>query len=253
MPWFLVGDQMHSASLIRKIAAIEPAAVGLWTVAGSWSSGLGTNGLIPDDDLPWLFPDAPRLAQVLVTAGAWKRVRNGHMFVPDDVTHRIPTREAVDKGREAAAERQRRSRERKSSRRDSRVTGTVTAGVTPGPNPDPSQSILDSINHLAAGKALADEDLILKTIIDLIHERTGCALGADRARSIATSILGGRNLSDPVAYVHKAITAEPNPRQRFLTEPCGQCNPYRRLEGADGRDAGPCPRCVPASQNGARS
>lgn len=106
MPWFMVGDQMHSAPLLRKITAIEPAAVGLWAAAGSWSSGHLTDGFIPDDDLPWLFPDALKLAQALVTAGAWKRVRNGHEFIPDDVIYRMPAREAVDGSRKSNARRQ---------------------------------------------------------------------------------------------------------------------------------------------------
>src|SRR5450755_551390 len=249
MPWFLVGDQMHSAPLLRKITAIEPAAVGLWAVAGSWSSEHLTDGLIPDNDLPWLFPDALKLAQALVVAGAWKRVRNGHRFVPDGVTHKIPTRETVDADRSSAAERQRRSRAAKVSRRDSRVTDGVTNGVSHRAQSNPIQSVVEVINQASGSYALVDEDLILKTIIDLIAQRTGRVLAADRARTVAASILGGRNPSDPVAYVRKAITAEPNPRQRFLTsaedvppEPCGQCNPYLRLEDADGNDAGPCPR-----------
>jgi hypothetical protein len=255
--WFLVGDQMHSAPLFRKITAIEPAAVGLWTAAGSWSSEFHTDGFIPDDDLPWLFPDALKLARALVTAGAWKRVRNGHRFVPDGVTHKISSREQWEAEKQAAAERQRRSRQGRTSRRDTPVTDAVTHAGSHNAQSNPIKSVVDVINHVAGSNALVDEDLILKSIIDSIHERTGRVIGAAHARIIAASLLEGRQPRDRVAYCQTAIRREPNPAQRFLPAgssdlppQCGRCSPARRLEDDDGHDLGPCPTCHPASQNG---
>lgn len=215
MPWFLVGDQMHSAPMLRKITAIEPAAVGLWAVAGSWSSDHLTDGLIPDDDLPWLFPDAPRLAQVLVTAGAWKRVRNGHRFIPDGVTHKIPTREAVETDRSSAAERQRRSRERKLSRRDSHVSNGVSNGVSHSALSNPSLPMVDVSNPATGSSGFASSD-VTEEIIRAIYDRTSRVIDAEWAAKIAGHILGDRHVRDPAGYCRKAIESDPNPQVRFL-------------------------------------
>jgi hypothetical protein len=73
MTWFKVDDNLHSHSKTRKVLAEEPAALALWTVAGSWSSDNLTDGLIPDHQLPWLMPSrTDELARMLVTAGLWK-------------------------------------------------------------------------------------------------------------------------------------------------------------------------------------
>lgn len=212
MPWFLVGDQLHSAPMLRKILAIEPAAVGLWTVAGSWSSEYLTEGFIPDDALQWLFPDAPKLACALVTAGAWKRVKNGHRFVTDDVTHRIPKKQAVDNDRKAAAERQRRSRERKSSRRDAGVTNGVSH--TAQSNPDPYMAGLVNLTNGSSPPAVSHD--LISTITDEIEHCTGRVIDPAWAARIARHILGDREVRDPASYVTSAIRAEANPRVRFL-------------------------------------
>ena len=77
MTWFKVDDSFHSHP---KALATEPAALGLWVVAGSWSSSHLTGGVVPDDVLPRLLPDSARLAEALVTAGLWKRTRGGYRF-----------------------------------------------------------------------------------------------------------------------------------------------------------------------------
>jgi hypothetical protein len=211
MPWFQVGDQMHSAPVIRRITAIAPAAVGLWVVAGSWSSDFGTNGVIPDEDLPWLFPDAPELAKALVTARAWKRVKGAHKFIDDPVTHKIPTRESVDNAREKAAERQRRSRERKSSRRDS----SVTDGVTHSAHHHPIPLNGSVVNQSDPSRTPVSHDLI-ETIITEISTATGTTVDAPWAARIARHILDGRPVANPARYIEATIRAETDPRTRFL-------------------------------------
>jgi hypothetical protein len=146
VPWFLVDDHFHSHPHAAKALATEPAALSLWLLAGSWSSAHLTDGVVPDDELPRLAPDAVKLAEALVTARLWRRVKGGYKFVPG-VTHKIPARAAVERDRESAAERQRRRREAVSSRRDTTVTNAVSHGVTLDrtdttkehpPNPPPS-------------------------------------------------------------------------------------------------------------------
>jgi hypothetical protein len=107
MPWFLVDDQFHSHP---KALATEPAALGLWAVAGSWSSAHLTDGVVPDDVLPRLFPDAVKLAEALVTEGLWKRVKGGYKIVQGTGLCKIQARSAVEQERKNAANRQRRRR-----------------------------------------------------------------------------------------------------------------------------------------------
>lgn len=110
MTWFKVDDSFHSHP---KVLATDPAALGLWVLAGSWSSAHLTEGVVQDDVLPRLLPDAATLARKLVTAGLWKRVRGGYQF--HDWLDRNPTREAVAAERKANAERQRRFRDRQAT------------------------------------------------------------------------------------------------------------------------------------------
>jgi len=77
MPWFKVDDSFHSHP---KVLAAEPAALGLWVVAGSWSGANLSDGFVPDHVLPRLLPDSATLAQQLVAAGLWKRTRGGYKF-----------------------------------------------------------------------------------------------------------------------------------------------------------------------------
>jgi len=125
VPWFRVDDGFHSHP---KVLATPPAALGLWVVAGSWSSSHLTDGVVPDDVLPRLLPDAVKLAEELVTAGLWKRRKGGYRF--HDWTKKNPSKTAVENERKAAAERQRRRRQAMSSRRDKGVTHGVS---TPAP------------------------------------------------------------------------------------------------------------------------
>lgn len=211
MPWFLVDDQFHSSSTLRKILATEPAAVGLWTVAGSWSSANLTDGFVPDDVLPWLFPDAPRLAEALVTARAWRRVKGGHKFVPG-VTHKIPSRTAVENDRKAAAERQRRRRGGELSRRDSGVTNGVSHSAQSSPSPDVYRSVVD---HVAVGNGRASPEMI-DLIMEEIEMATGRRISAEYAQRTYVNIIGSRQPDNPAAYLRKAIRNEPDPRKRFL-------------------------------------
>lgn len=77
---FKVDDGFHSHNKIRKVIAECPAALGLWTVAGSWSSANLTDGFVPESELPWLFTGWEPLAQMLVTARLWRRVKGGYSF-----------------------------------------------------------------------------------------------------------------------------------------------------------------------------
>lgn len=77
VPWFKVSDDFHSHP---KAMAAGPAAVGLWVLAGSWSSANALGGFVPDYVLPRLSEDSTALARKLVAAGLWGKVKGGHRF-----------------------------------------------------------------------------------------------------------------------------------------------------------------------------
>lgn len=77
MTWFKVDDRLHSHP---KALATSLAALGLWTVAGSWSSDHRTGGVVPDHVILLLGRGTNELADELVAAGLWKRVRSGYRF-----------------------------------------------------------------------------------------------------------------------------------------------------------------------------
>lgn len=77
MTWFKVDDSFHGHP---KVLATDAAALGLWVVAGAWSSAHLTDGVVPDHALSRLLPDSATLAQKLVAAGLWRRIRGGYKF-----------------------------------------------------------------------------------------------------------------------------------------------------------------------------
>lgn len=136
MTWFKVDDSFHSHP---KALATDPAALGLWVVAGSWCGANLTNGFVPDHVLPRLAPGSAKLASKLVAAGLWERNGAGYLF--HDWADFNPTADKVLAERAAAAERQRRSREKVRHGVTDGVMNTVTDGVTsPAPTrPDPTR------------------------------------------------------------------------------------------------------------------
>lgn len=80
MTWFLVDDGLHAHP---KALATSLAALGLWSVAGSWSSRHLTDGFLPDHAIPLLSRGASELADELVATGLWRRVRGGYQFHGD--------------------------------------------------------------------------------------------------------------------------------------------------------------------------
>lgn len=122
MAWFPVSDNAHSHPKMRKAGL---AAVGLWSMSGSWNMDTLNDGFVPE----WFvkqFPRGVQLAKRLVEAGLWKTARrngdNGWLF--HDWKPEC-TKQRVEKLREEARLRKQKSRE---SRRDS--DGEVTVSVT---------------------------------------------------------------------------------------------------------------------------
>jgi hypothetical protein len=66
--WFKVDDKLHDH---RKTWGIDCAAVGLWTMAGSWCGANGTDGFVPEIVVSRWSKHWQRLAADLVTRGLW--------------------------------------------------------------------------------------------------------------------------------------------------------------------------------------
>lgn len=119
MPWYKVDDGLHSHPKARRAGL---AALGLWTVAGSWSAQHAQEGFVPN----WFaagWPNGRKRATELVAAGLWHAgERDGEAgWWFHDWEHFQPSRAEIERDREHNRERQKRFREK---RRQARVKVT---------------------------------------------------------------------------------------------------------------------------------
>lgn len=110
MTWFRVDDKLHSHP---KRHAASLRALGLWTLAGSWSGDQLTDGHIPAVIVKALGGTTTDAAS-LVNAGLWERVDGGYQF--RDWADHNPSRKDVQDKRNA--EREKKQRWREKARRD---------------------------------------------------------------------------------------------------------------------------------------
>lgn len=155
MSWFRVDDSFTDHPKVRSIPrADRKAAVGLWTLAGSYAARQLTDGFIFTDDVIDLGC-ATKDANALVKSGLWHAhghdcgrcapVPEGQYLFHDWLVYQR-SREKVLAERAAATERQRIARERAKSQRDTGVTADATEGVVtvPPTRPDPTPSVNES-------------------------------------------------------------------------------------------------------------
>lgn len=122
MPWFNVDDGFSNSKPVLKIPRrYRCAAIGLWTLAGSWSAKELTDGYIPEHCIEE-FSATTALADMLVRADLWKRVEGGWQF--EGWSKWQKTKERVLAYREREAEKKR------GQRSGGKPAGS--AGVSPG-------------------------------------------------------------------------------------------------------------------------
>lgn len=134
MAWFKVDDGFaNSRPVLRIPRRYRMAAVGLWTLAGTWSAKELTDGFIPDYVVEELGGSAA-LADHLVRAGLWERVGDGYQLIGWEKYQ--PTKAQVLARRSDEAERKKRAREayRKASEQQE------SSGVRSGHPPDTVRS-----------------------------------------------------------------------------------------------------------------
>lgn len=77
MSWFKIDDAFHSSKPVKKIPRkYRAAAIGLWTIAGSWCAQEEEDGFVPE----WMLEElcgTTALAAQLVRAGLWTVVKPG--------------------------------------------------------------------------------------------------------------------------------------------------------------------------------
>lgn len=153
MSWFKVDDGLHAS---RKLLSIPKrarfAAVGLWTIAGSWSADQLTDGTIPDYMLE-VFGAPPSAPQALVDAGLWEREQGSYVF--RNWHEYQPSKQDVDAERAASRERMRelRARRKQPKQPEQREEGEAFGRTGPNGsesvrNPDPTQSRPDPTQSL---------------------------------------------------------------------------------------------------------
>ena len=129
MPWFRLDDSFHSH---QKVIQAGNEAIGLYTRCGTYASQHLTDGFIAEH-VALLYGSA-ELAETLVRARLWRRVRGGWQM-PDYLDYN-PSREAVEKERKLKAERQRRWLEaRKRRGRDASIDASKDDAPDP-PRPE---------------------------------------------------------------------------------------------------------------------
>lgn len=131
MPWFNVDDGFaNSKPVLRIPRRYRCAAIGLWTLAGSWSAKELTDGFIPDEALEE-FAGTPAIAAMLVKAGLWRKVEGGWQF--EGWSKWQKTKERVLAYREREAEKKRGQR--------SNPKGAGQESVSPGDSRGTERSV----------------------------------------------------------------------------------------------------------------
>jgi hypothetical protein len=267
MVWFKVDDSLHSHP---KAMAASLAALGLWVVAGSWSSDHLTDGFVPDHMIPSLSRGTDKLAEELVAAGLWKRTRGGYLFhewaEDGHGTKRNPTKKEVVENRAKRAEAGRKgglasgkSRSKPGSKREANASADASGSVEPPSRPSP-EGTRDGKGSQSSSRRNArgpdDDDSIDLAIVQLLAELTGREVSILWAAKVRQRILDRDDVRRPLAYVTSSIQENPGkflppddegkppPPLKVVPEWCGYCSSdaYRWLELADDRWA-KCPAC----------
>lgn len=116
MPWFKVDDTLHSHPKARN-AGLE--AVGLWTLSGSFSMAYKGDGDVPAYFVDGFKRQGSRAADLLVRNGLWIESADGYQF--HDWHDFQPSSDEIERDRELARERQRRSREKRRTAQEDQV------------------------------------------------------------------------------------------------------------------------------------
>lgn len=131
MPWFKVDDKFHDHHKSRRAGV---AAVGLWTLAGSWAADNLTDGFIPQDVPVRWSPKWRTLARQLVDAGLWTEAVRGDEkgWLYHEWEERQPTRDEVESDRSEARDRMALLRAKRKAERRAELEAQIAAAEASG-------------------------------------------------------------------------------------------------------------------------
>lgn len=153
MAWFKVDDKLHSAPKLLSIPRkYRLAALGLWTISGSWSADQLTDGKVPDYMVEE-WGGTKTLVEWLVKSGLWVKVDGASQF--KNWGEYQPTRADIEAEREKNREKLRKWRERNQGG-NSDVTGLHT-GFEPDSNPAPDPTRPDPTPIKELSSEISDE------------------------------------------------------------------------------------------------
>ena len=191
MAWFKVDDKLHSAPKLLSIPRkYRLAALGLWTMAGSWSADQLTDGKIPDYMVEE-WGGTKTLVEWLIKAGLWQKIDDASQF--KNWGEYQPTKADIEAEREKNREKLRKWRERnQGSNQD--VTG-LQAGYEPDSNPAPDPTRPDPTPKEEANASSVEirEDVqrLCEVLADLIE-----ANGSNRPKITKTWTDSARRMID---------------------------------------------------------
>lgn len=159
MTWFKVDDTL---AFHHKVVAAGVSAMGLWVRAGSWCAQTLTDGFVPEHMVPALADGDAGLAERLVEAKLWRRVKGGYAF--HQWAERQPSRQSIEDRRAVRADAGRKGgvrsgqvRARGGSKTEasasSKTEASASAGLEPPTRPDPTRTNGGPVGMPAARKA----------------------------------------------------------------------------------------------------
>jgi len=227
MAWFKVDDKFHTSEPVKRIPRSERmGAIGLWTLAGSWSADHLKDGYVPAFMIEELG-GTTRQADALVTVKLWRKVRDGYRFTEWEEWQ--PTREQVETNRRAERDRKAEYRRRKAEE-----SGAHPSDVPPGhdaesgsPRPVPTRPDLKDDDPTSGGNSRAQHHRSGRTgdnpvetvdeagidasrIAAVVHELTGTSVHPLIASSIAEHYLERAKQPPrmPTRYVVRCLRSE---------------------------------------------
>lgn len=207
MSWFKVDDKFHAHPKIKRIPKrLRRAAIGLWTLTGSWSADYETDGEIPDYMLDE-FDAEPEEIDALVDVALWERTEGGVVFRNWDEFQ--PTKAQNDHRRSVDAERQRLWRLKKQKDKEAAEKGKRHAVTAASVTRD------RSVSHADASAGTSER-------ADSRAERSPWAEGESAENPVPTS--GSRNgVTAPlVTEVSQMPRTRPDPTPSNPPTPQGE-------------------------------
>lgn len=226
MAWFKIDDGFHASRKLLKIPKRHRfAAVGLWTVAGSWCADQLTDGNVPDYMITeWGAPPAAPAA--LVDAGLWERTDDGYLFY--NWHEYQPSKQDVDAERAASRQRMKdlRAKRKQGKPLEQAEVGPMFGRTVPNRsenvrNPDPTRPD-PTPNKEEADASSISESAIRNDFTDwyIEYPRKASRAVAEKAYIKARKKATADELLEGV----KRYAADPNREQEFTKLPATWLN-----------------------------